>query len=339
MKKRMTLQDIADMTGTSKSTVSRVLTGKGYVADTVREQILQVMKEQGYEPRKSRKSKMVNDMVMVIASQLDSEVQATLANAIRQTLGADDKKTAIVSVGFGSQELYEYLQYAREKEFAGVILLGALETDELRESLRDLPCPVVLLNQSIEGLAASKAEMADYEAAYSAASYLLACGHRKIAFLNGYVNAAAVADRERGYWDAMADAGILEGDITIAYKDFSETGGRELAEEICQGQVDCTAVIAANDLLTLGLLLRLQELKKRIPEDISIIGFDNTLATRVCHPPVTVVDYNYAAMGEALANLLLEKIKGPFTEERTVRFVSEIVKRQSVAVIGSTPDL
>lgn len=331
MKKRLTLQDIADMTGTSKSTVSRVLTGKGYVSEPVRAQILRTMEEQGYEPQKSRKSKNVNDMVMVIASQLDSEVQATLANAIRRTLGVNGKKTAIVSVGFGSPELYEYLKYARQREFAGLILLGALETEELRESMEDLPFPAVFLNQSVKGIAASKVEMEDYEAAYSATSYLLACHHRKIAFLNGYANAAAVADRERGYWDAMADAGILERDIVIAYKDFSEKGGREFADEICQGKADCTAVIAANDLLTLGLLLRLQELGKRVPEDISIIGFDNTLATRVCYPPVTVVDYDFAAMGEALARLLLEKIESPFSEERTVLFASEIVKRQSVA--------
>lgn len=330
MKKRLTLQDIAEMAGTSKSTVSRVLTGKGYVAEDVREKITHIMSEQGYEPQKSRKKKMVNDMVMVIASQLDSEVQVILANAIRRTLGIHGRKTAIVSVGFGSPELYEYLHYAREKEFAGLIVLGALETEELRESLNNLPFPVVLLNQSIEGVKASKVEMADYEAGYSATSYLLDCGHQKIAFLNGFMNAAAVADRERGYWDAMADAGILEQDITIAYKDFSEKGGREFAEEICQGKVDCTAVIAANDLLTLGLMLRLQELGKRVPEDISIIGFDNSLATRVCHPPVTVVEYDFAAMGEALARLLIEKMDSPFSEEKTVLFVPEIIKRRSV---------
>lgn len=330
MKKRLTLQDIAELTGTSKSTVSRVLTGKGYVAPAIRERITAAMREEGYVPQKNRRGKNVRDMVMVIAPQLDSEIQVILANAIHHTLHAHGKKMAIVSAGFDSPEYYEYLQYAREREFAGIILLGALETQNLRDSLNELPCPVILLNQVVDGVRASMVELADYESAYAAASYLLELGHRRIAFLNGYVNAAAIADRERGYWDAMADAGILEKDITIAYKDFSEQGGKEFAEEIRAGKCRCTAVIAANELLAVGLQTRLQELGYQIPEDISIIGYDNSLATRVCHPPITVVAYDFARIGEAMAELLLEKIESPFSEPKKIPFIPQIIKRESV---------
>lgn len=333
MEKRLTLEKIAEMTGTSKSTVSRVLTGKGYVAPEVRESIIKVMEEKGYRPRQSRKTKNVRDMVMVIASQLNSEVQVTLANSIRATLEKQGKKTAIVSVNFGSSELYGYIDYAREREFAGIILLGALDTDELREVMSCLTCPVVLLNQTIEGLNSSRVEMEDYESGYQATRYLLEKGHRRIAFLNGYVNAVAVADRERGFCDAMADAGILADDITIAYKDFTEESGSQFAEEMVAAGLPYSAVIAANDLLAIGLLLRLQILGISVPEQISIVGFDDTLATRVCHPAITTVGYDFAGMGEALAQLLLEHMEKPLMSARSVSFAAQLAERDSVKVL------
>lgn len=331
MEKRLTLKDIADMTGTSKSTVSRVLTGKGYVAPEVRDAVMRVMEEKGYCPQKSHKNKNVRDMVMVIASQLDSEVQVILANAICETLQQQRKKTAIVSVKFGSSELYEYIDYAREREFAGIIVLGALDTDELRSSMQNVGCPVVLLNQTIEGLAASRVEMRDYEGSYRATEYLLKKGHRRIAFLNGYINAAAIADRERGFCDAMADAGILADDIHIVYKDFTEESGREFAGEAMRDGLPCTAVLAANDLLGIGFLRGMKQLGVRVPQQVSLVCFDDTLASRVCSPSITSVGYDFAAMGRSLAQLLLEHMEKPFMAPKSVAFWPELIERDSVA--------
>lgn len=269
-------------------------------------------------------------MVMVIASQLNSEVQVILANSIRACLETQGKKTAIVSVDFGSVELYDYIDYAREREFAGIILLGALDTDELRSTMTHLSCPVVLLNQTIEGLRAGQVEMEDYESGYRATQYLLNKGHRRIAFLNGYINAVAVADRERGFCDAMADAGVLADEIAIAYKDFTQESGSQFADEMVEAGLPYTAVIAANDLLAIGLLLRLQTLGIAVPDQISIVGFDDTLATRVCYPAITTVGYDFAAMGEALARLLLEQIEKPLMSPRIISFSAELSERGSV---------
>ena len=328
--KRLTLQDIAQLTDTSKSTVSRVLTGKGYVAPEVRDAVLKAVEENGYRPRKSHKNKNVRDMVMVIASQLNSEVQVILANAIRSSLEAYGKKTAIVSVGFGSSQLYEYIDYAREREFAGIILLGALDTDELRSSMCRLSCPAVLLNQAVEGLNAGRVEMKDYEGGYAATQYLLKKGHRRIAFLNGYINAVAVADRERGFCDAMADAGILADEIHIEYKDFTEESGREFAGQMVREGLPYTAVIAANDLLAIGFLLRLKELGVTLPEQVSLVGFDDTLAVRVCQPAITVVRYDFTRMGEAMARLVLNHMERPFMKAECISFAPQLIERGSV---------
>lgn len=331
MKKRLTLQDIAKLTGTSKSTVSRVMTGKGYVDEAVREMILKVVQEQGYRPQQSHKNRNVKDMVMVIACQLSSESQVTLANAIRSYLERFNKKTAIVSLDFGSDRIYEYMQYAMERDFGGIITLGVLETEELRRTMRKLTCPTVLLNQSIEGLNAGKVEMADYEGAYFATEYLLAKGHKKIVFLNGYENAVAIADRERGFLDAMADHGFYMEEIPVIYKSFDQASGKEFGDEMAAAGFPYTAVLTANDMLGIGLLQRLKQLQIKVPEQVSILGFGDTLLTQACSPALTVMGYDFEAMGEALASLLLEHMEKPFMRAKTICFKPVMIERQSVA--------
>lgn len=333
MKKRLTLEDIAKLTDTSKSTVSRVITGKGYVAEEVRDAILTAVQEQGYRPQKSHQKRNVKDMVMVIACQLSSESQVTLANSIRAQLEKYGKKTAIVSVDFGSDAIVEYMDYAMERDFGGIITLGVLDTPELRKTMRRLTCPTVLLNQSIEGLNAGKVEMADYEGAYFATEYLLAKGHAKIAFLNGYENAVAIADRERGFLDAMADHGFYSDDIPVIYKNFNEESGRDFADELAALNFPYTAILTANDLLSIGLLQRLKELNVEVPEKVSILGFGDTMVTRVCNPPLTVMYYDFKEMGEALAMLLLEHMEKPFMKAKTIAFQPTMIERNSVLTI------
>ncbi len=331
MRKRVTLEDIAKATHTSKSTVSRVMTQKGYVAEESRQAILKAAQQMNYRPQKSHQTNYVRDMIMVIACQLSSEAQTTLANAIRLALEQHGKKTAIVSVDFGSRAVIEYIEYAMERNFGGIITLGVLETEELRETLRSLSCPAVMLNQTIEGVNAGKVEMADYEGAYQATEYLLKRGHTEIAFLNGYENAAAIADRERGFCDAMADHGFYAEDIHIIYKSFEESSGREFAEEMIRDHLPYTAVLTANDMLGIGLLQRLKECQIKVPEQVSLLSFGDTLISRMSSPALTVMYYDFQKMGEALAMMLLEHIERPFMRAKTISFRPRLIERESVA--------
>lgn len=329
MKRRVTINEIAQKSQTSKTTVSRVLTGKGYVSKTVAKRIQDVAKELGYVPR-HKSSQNIQDMVMVISCQLESEAQVVLSNAIRKRLYEYGIKTVIAPVEFGSDAIYDYLSYANEKKFGGIISLGALDTPLFRKRLQSLGCPIVLLNQTIEDLDVDSVTMKDYQSAYEATKYLLDCGHRRILYVTGYESATAIEDRERGFYDAMSDFGILYQDISIVYTDFSQESSLALVSEIIRSDHSISAILSSTDVITRGLLHAFEQLNIRVPDDMSIISFGDTGHSVFDRHGISVIEYDFDAIGRSMADLLLRR-KG-YNHDATIEteFDAKLVLRDSV---------
>ena len=329
MKRRVTISEIAEKSNTSKTTVSRVLTGKGYVSKSVATRIQAVAKQLGYIPQ-HKSAENIQDMVMVLSCQLESEAQVSLSNAIRKRLYEFGIKTVIAPCEFGSDVIYDYLGYAHDKKFGGIISLGALDTPQFRASLQNLSCPIVLLNQNIDHLDVDTVIMKDYQGSYDATKYLLDHGHRKILYVTGYESATAIEDRERGFYDAMSDSGILYHDIGIVYTDFSKESSLALVSEIIQLDDTITAILSSTDVITTGLLHAFNQLDLNIPKDMSIISFGNTTYTEFHQPSITVIDYDFDAIGRFMADLLLQR-KG-YIHDPTIQtqFESKLILRNSV---------
>lgn len=330
MKKRITIQDIVQKTGISKSTVSRVLTGKGYVANETKEIILNAMNELEYVPQKKHS---INDMVMIVSCQIDSDAQIKLSKSISSTLQDKGYKTMIASVEFGSDTIYNYLDYACEKNFGGVIILGALETRELRYSLMNMNCPIVLLNQSITGIPTCSLILEDKKAGYDATKYLISNGHKRILFLTGYDNATAISAREEGFLQAIQEANI-EDLSKIERTDFTKDSGKDIAYKLIENHFPFTAVICATDELLSGMLSIFRKEKVKIPDDISIMSFENTVLTEIYDPSITVVGYDFIEIGNQMANLLIERLGKPYTRSSSIKCYSTLVVRDSVKKIS-----
>lgn len=329
--KRTTINDLAKACGISKSTVSRALTQKGYVSEEVALKINNMAREMNYIPQKSH-NKNIKDMVMVISCQLSSEAQVILSSSISTALSDKNIKTVIAPCEFGSDLVFEYIDYAREKNFGGLILLGALETKELKRSLASLSCPIIPLNQDIEYLETSSVIIDDYQCSYDAVQYLIENNHKKIAFLSGQENASAIKDRFSAYLDCMNDHKLKP---EIIFKDFGKHSGAEFATYLKENSFPYTALIVATDEILNGFLYQVRKLNINIPDDISIISYGDTIGAQTFNPPVTVIDYNFALMGEQLADLLLRKLDKPFSKPRKIVNRPEFIKRESVKKINS----
>lgn len=328
--KRTTINDLAKACGISKSTVSRALTQKGYVSEEVALKINNMAKEMNYIPQKSH-NKNIKDMVMVISCQLSSEAQVILSSSISSALSRKNIKTVIAPCEFGSNLVFEYIDYAREKNFGGLILLGALETKELKRALASLSCPIVLLNQNIDYLETSSVVIDDYRCSYNSVQYLIENNHQKIAFLSGQENASAIKDRFSAYLDCMRDHKLKPEAI---FKDFDKHSGAEFAEYLKQNSFPYTALIVATDEILNGFLYQAKKLNISIPDDISIISYGDTIGAKTFNPPITVIDYNFALMGEQLAELLLHKLEKPFSKPKKIINKPELIKRESVKKIN-----
>ncbi len=327
---KKTIKDIAEITGYSKSTISRVLTGKGYVKDSVKNEIQKVIKEIDYQPQEKHVIKEVRDMVMVIACQLDSEVQMQMVMSIQKKMKQHGLRTAIISAEFDENIAYEYIDYAREKNFGGVITLGVLDTPEFHTAVKKLQCPIVLLNQRIEGIDACSVKFAEYDVSKQATNYLLEMGHEKIAFLSGYENAVAIQERKEGFQHAMLEAGYEENQIHLIHKDFNETTGSVFAKEMIEAELPYTAVIASTDILCYGLVKELRKQKIQIPNDISVIGFGGSIFEKTIGPDITVIDYDFDQIGNDLADLLIENINKPLMKTKEIIYEPKLLIRQSV---------
>ena len=331
MKDRVTIEDIVQRTGISKSTVSRVLTGKGYVSDEVRNTVKKAASELEYVPQK-RHNKNVNDMVMIVSCQLDSDAQIKLCKSISTSLQENGFKCVVASVEFGSNTIYDYLDYAYEKHFGGLIILGALETKELRYSLMNIPCPVVLLNQSLSGIPTCSIILEDKKAGYDATKYLIDKGHKKILFITGYDNATAIIDREKGFLQAMKEAGI-DAEKLILRTDFTKENSEKIAYQLIKDSFPYTALLCATDELLSGILKVFKKEKIQMPDQISVMSFENTLLTEIYEPKISVVSYDFIEIGKQMADLLIERAAKPYHKTKSIHRTATLLLRDSVKAV------
>jgi len=329
--KRPTITDIALLTGISRSTVSRVISGRGYVSEEKREIINEALIKLNYQPQKKHKTKSLGDMVLVVSGLLTSPVQVILIQNIVSALETSGMKGLISYNEFNPYRLEEYLAYAAERNFAGIILLGIIETPGVIRQLKRMNCPIVLLNQKISGLEADYIMLDDYQGGYIAAQKLIQLGHRRIGLLMGYAKAKAAIKRETGFRDAYKHAGLPVRESDIYYGDFTEESGMEFAERIIKRQSGITGIISCNDLMSAGLIFKLTQASYRIPEDYSIIGFANNFVTSVTGVNLTSVYYDFEAIALTAAEMIIDRHKNPYSEFRDVLFSPELKQGDSVS--------
>lgn len=330
MSRKVTIQDIARETGLSKSTISRVITNNGYVNENTRAIVLEAINELNYKPQKKHKINDVSDLVMIVSGLLMSPVQITIIENIIKELHNYGLKSMISYNDFETYELEEYLLYAKERNFAGVILLGVLETPSLIATLKSIEYPIVLLNQELKGIDVNVVSMDDYRGGYTATKYLIDRGHKRVGLLMGYSNATAASKRENGYCDAMKDAGLKTLQSDVYYGDFTEMSGVKFAQRLFDTQSSITGIVSCNDLMTVGLIGELTRLGFKIPEDCSVIGFDDSLVTSISRTKITTVNYHFDKIGITAAQMIKDNLEKPFLPKRKISFSPELIERESV---------
>jgi LacI family transcriptional regulator len=299
----VTIRDVARYAGVSPATVSRVVNGlAGYSADT-RDRVEGAVAALNYEPDtlarglKTKQTEVIGVLAPLVSDALASEVMSGVESAAR----AHGYSVMLGRTGPGSAFAAGYLRTLRTYRSAGVILISAAITPEMR---RVLGSTVPLISVAIrDGERFPSLAIDDERAAYDATNYLLGLGHRHIGLLAGDPHSLLVNTvRERGYVRAMAAAGLpalLEQGNSL-YESAPAALGRLLRRD-----PGLTAVFALSDEMGAAVVNELQRLGRRVPEDISVLGFDNTVTARHVYPALSTVAQPLGQMGElAVAKLL-----------------------------------
>ena len=336
-KKRVTSQDVADLAGVSRTTVSLVLNDvEGInISPETRQKVRDAAEKLGYVPNATaqalatRRAKAIG-LVMtrsphhIASDTFLPQILGGLLDVVKQ----HKLRLLIESVEAEHQDRV-YLELARAKHIDGMILLTPRINDTALKRLEEVDVSTVVMGKLTDSNLYS-VDVDNYLAARKAVDYLLSLGHTQIACIsNAPASYSAAPERVLGYKDALMATGIIPDDGLIQYADFDPQSGFVCMRTLLASGKEFTAVFVASDNVAMGVKSALREAGKRIPDDISIMGFDDIPWAQYSDPPLTTIRLPAQELANRACLLLLDLMKGSEPEERNLVLETELVVRQS----------
>lgn len=332
MSKPVTLLDVAREAGVSPSTVSRILNGTANVTIERRVAIEAAIQQLGFRPNAVAQSlaRGRSMSIGVLTQDISSPFYGTMLSGIEEVLLDSPYHPVFISGHWQEKEESAALQILLSRSVDGLIILGGHTPDEhLREvSLR---LPLVAVGRRVEGLEKRCLYLNNVLGSYRGTRHLIELGHRRIAFIAGQAEHRDAQDRLQGYRDALREAGLPEDPDLITQGDFMEHSGLLALSTLFARSTLFSAIVAANDQMAYGARLGLFRMGIRVPDDISIIGFDDLPGSAFTTPPLTTVRQPTHAMGLAAARMILAILGGAKDPPRP-EFAPDLVLRESTAL-------
>ncbi|NLJ10063.1 MAG: LacI family transcriptional regulator [Treponema sp.] len=331
-----TIKDIAKEAHVSPTTVSNVIHGKtSRVAKETVERITKIIEAYNYTPNMSarslvnRSSKIIGVINHLIPEQkgnfLEDPFHGAFVGGIERTLRERGYFLLVRTV----EDEQELIKVFRNWNLDGVILTGLFEDSFFSQLIRT-DKPIVLVDSYVENKKVFNVGLDDYRGGYIATEYLIKHGHREIVFASPHIQHRGVLEeRFRGYQDALADAGIPLNKANIYEHEITISEGQALGRELAKRK-EITAVFASADILAAGIISGLQESGIRVPDEISIIGFDDLYISRLTSPQLTTIHQDVVGKGITAANIMVDFLEGKPIISRHIVMPVSIVERASV---------
>jgi LacI family transcriptional regulator, xylobiose transport system transcriptional regulator len=330
---KVTIARIAQRAGVSVPTVSKVLNGRANIAADTRARIEQVILEEGYRPRPRRAHR--SPVIRLVFERLDGLWALEILRGVREQARAAGFDVLVDEVAAPGEPSVDWLAQALSRQPQGIVAVAGGLTDPQQAALRSSGVPLVALDPSgdpVHGTVSVGA--ANWSGGYAATRHLIDLGHRRIAAISGPLDVACARARLDGYRAAM-DAAQLPVPARIPSAAFLTDDGRRAALEVLAGPDRPTAVVTGNDLQALGVYKAAWELGLRIPQDLSVVGFDDLPMADWCIPELTTVRQPLFQMAVAATELVLDMGRRQIPENHRVEFGTTLVVRGSSAAPGA----
>ncbi|MFL6658304.1 MAG: LacI family DNA-binding transcriptional regulator [Massilia sp.] len=307
-----TLQEVADAAGVSPATVSRFLNGTAKVADDKRKTIERIIEELNYKPNRLAQSLKMGSTrtIGVLTQSIESGYFNKTMTGIEDVLKEAGYAMLIMSGHWHADEEAERVELLIGRRVDGVVILTGNMTDAqiLNFSTR---VPIVAFGRQLDGPRAQGFCLDNYAAACAAMDLLIEQGHRRIAFISGPDDQEDARARLAGYRDTLKRHKLDADEALVVEGDFQESGGLLAVDNLLASKQRFTAIFASNDLTAYGARLALYRRSIRVPDDISIIGFDDLHSSMYTTPPLTTVRQPLYEVGTCIANMLLPMLGRP----------------------------
>jgi LacI family transcriptional regulator len=327
------IKDVAIRAGVSVTTVSHVVNGTRFVADSARLRVEAAVRELSYVPSgvaRSLKHSTTHTFGMLIPNN-SNPYFAEILRGVEEKCFAAGYNVILCNSNDDAKRQASYLRVLAEKRIDGLILVTSHRDAALCDALGTLKIPVVLLDREIPGLACDLVEVDHVTGGLIATRHLLGLGHPCVACISGPPDLSPSSQRRAGWKNALAEAGVERREGDLARGDFSSRGGYLAMQVLLKRKPIPSAVFVCNDLMAFGALAAAHEAGILVPKQLSIVGFDDIELAAYSIPALTTVAQPKQQMGTMAASLLLERMATSRSEERRVILQPQLKIRASSA--------
>ncbi|MHC1783513.1 MAG: LacI family DNA-binding transcriptional regulator [Anaerolineaceae bacterium] len=331
-----TIREVAKLAGVAPITASRVINDSGYASEDVRQRVKQAAQQLDYVPNylaRSLKSKRTHTLALVI-TDITNPFWTTVARGVEDSASEKGYNVIFCNTDESAQKQKAYLQTIIQKQVDGVLLVPTSSEDNPIVFLRQHNVQVVLLDRILPNTEVDVVRCDSKGGAYQLVKLLIKLGHRRIGIFRGPYGVSSADDRMAGYRLALQETGFEINDQLVFTGEFSVDSGYQMTKRLLSMSPRPTAMFASNNFIAIGALKALRDAHVVVPDEMSIVGFDDLPLAIVVDPFLTVADQPAYEMGRAATQRLLEHLDGVVTDEvqETILPVSIIERKSTKAV-------
>jgi DNA-binding LacI/PurR family transcriptional regulator len=330
-RQRPTIYDVARLAGVSTATVSRALNGTGQIAPTTRATIEAAVEQLGYRPNTIARSLVTKSTqtIALLLPDISNPFYAALVSGIQQAALSHGHTMLLCTTESDAEREEHYLRVLRAKQVDGALVDGlVLPSDRIARFVED-GFPIVCLDRDIDSRSIPLVQVDNRAGGRLATGHLLALGHTRIAHVTGAGELGISDERLAGYRDALTDAGLEVDFDLVGEGRFTERGGHDAARALLERNPDVSAIFAANDLSALGVLNAIVETGRRVPDDVSVVGFDDLRLAAYTSPPLTTIHQPGVEIAKLATEILIGLTQGRRAERMRHLLEPRLVVRGS----------
>ncbi len=333
-----TVLDVAKRAGVAPITVSRVINNSGYISEETKSRVETAIKELGYVPNtlaRGLRSKRTHTLALVV-TDITNPYFTSMARGVEDVAGASNYTVIYCNTDESETKEEKYANMLAQRQVDGVLLVPACGNATTIKFLTSNGIAVVVLDRQISNVDADFVRSDSENGARQLTRLLIDLGHKRIAIVTGPENVSTAVDRVTGYKQALDEAGLSENE-QVYYGSFNQQTGYDSTRLAMMQLAKPSAILAANNFILIGVVKALRELQLRVPEDVSVVGFDDFPESMLVKPYFTAAVQPAYEMGRLAAELLLQRISGELSGEcQTIVLPTEIVERESSGPVSNS---
>lgn len=328
-----TIYDVAKEAGVSIATVSKVLNGVGRISDETIKRVERVMKELQYQPSvvASALTGKQTYTIGMLLPDLANPYFAEVARHVEDRANQLGYSVIICSTDNNVEKESNYISLLNQKSVDGLIIATGIQHEQTSQHIMKQQIPVALFARDFPSLVVDAVLLDDFLGGYQATKHLIDLGHEKIAMIAENEEYLSAQERIRGYCQAMEDAGLSEYTRRKTVYSFTIEGAKQNVIQLLDSIDPPTAIFTTNDILAIGAIQAAYECRISVPDELSIVGFDDTILSRIVTPPLTSVRQPIQEMGMQVMDLLVQEIEQKKRGRRKIVLLPELIIRRSTS--------